>query len=703
MLFIWGYVRSAGSGLLLSLADMNANPVFFFFSLLLLSAKLIGQSPQMDSLNLALKNAKHDTSRVHCLVGISNEIYTFYPDSVIPLCDRAIALINKNIPQASEKEKRSYLAAKALAFSNIAFIQVNKGNKESAIHFWEQSLKIREGLNDQKGIASLLNNIGYVYNDNGSAAKALDFYIRSLKIREAIQDKKGITNSLHNIASIYLSNGDHAKAMEHYRKNLSIQKEINDKKGMAYSYLNIGNLLFKKGDKGSELPDTVKALDCFQKSLELFEEVPYKQGIAKALNNIGILYQLAGIPGCSGSKEECAKKSQLAAVENFQKSLKISVEISNKEGIASALNYIADSYYRQNKLKEATLYANRGMAISRELGSPLLIKTAANLLVTLYEKQQEPGPALEMYKLYIRMRDSITNTENQKALIHSEFQNEFDKKAVADSLKLAKDKEVYTLQIGNDKKQKMYLYVLIFLSLIFVFFIYNRFRLSTRQKKEIELQNKIILRSLGEKEILLKEIHHRVKNNLQVISSLLGLQSESIEDSALKSLFSESKNKINTISLIHQKLYQSNNLAEIDMQDYFSSLYNYIVPLFGNSQRDIRFHLTTSDIKFDVDTSVPLGLIFNELITNSLKYAFVNSTTGTITVVLAKLNDGIYSFSVQDNGQGFSERVKRPQALGLNLVGMLVTQLNGEYAVDSQNGTKITISFEDTFTRKQAE
>ncbi|HEY1039886.1 MAG TPA: tetratricopeptide repeat protein [Bacteroidia bacterium] len=657
-----------------------------------------GQSPLLDSLNLALKNAKHDTTRIHCLVKISNEIYPFYPDSVTPICTKAIALINKNIATAGSAEKKSYLTDKARALSNMGFIEQNKGNNEKAIDLWQQALKIREEINEQLGIASLLNNIGFVYMENGSTDKALDFYRKSLKIREKAGNKGGITNSLHNIASIYYATGDTVKALEYYRKNLAIQQEINDKKGMAYSYLNIGNTLFEIN------PGNVKEpLDYLQKSLSLFEEIQFKQGIIKALKNIGKIYQSEGLPGCTGSRKECLQKGIVAAMDNFQRSLKISEEISNKEGTAEALNYIADCYYRQNKLKEAMVYANKGMMVSQELKSPSLIKTAANLLYGIYEKQNKPEPALEMYKLFIQMRDSIQNKENQKTLIRSEFQIEFDKKAIADSLKLAKDKEVYTIQIENDKKQKLYLYILVFLSLVSGFFIYNRFRVTARQKKEIELRNSIISRSLEEKEVLLKEIHHRVKNNLQVISSLLGLQSESIENGALKNLFSESKNKINTISLIHQKLYQSGDLAEIDMHDYFSSLYNYIQPLFENNRKNIQFNLSTAAIKFDVDTSVPLGLIFNELITNSLKYAFADKRDGTIDVTLEELEKGRFVFSVSDDGSGFDGQTKRSNSLGLNLVRMLTSQLNGNCLIESGKGTKITIRFEDTLTRKQAE
>jgi two-component sensor histidine kinase len=274
---------------------------------------------------------------------------------------------------------------------------------------------------------------------------------------------------------------------------------------------------------------------------------------------------------------------------------------------------------------------------------------------------------------------------------------------------------VYTLFYNYHSYTMMYLPYLSIASFTITFSIALAFRNKNIQKelkiKEIETsllkieneKNSMIKKSLKEKEVLLKEIHHRVKNNLQVVSSLLGLQSSNIEDENVKKIFAESKNKIQAISLIHQTLYQNKDLAEIDMDEYFKNMYVHILSLFGHEAKKVEFQLYTNNIKFDIDTSVPIALIFNELVTNSLKYAFRDLQGGQLKVELTKLKEGVFCLKVEDNGRGFKTEEMRKNSLGLQLVQMLSSQLNGSFECNSDNGTKISIIFEDTKQRKLAE
>ncbi|MBL7920946.1 MAG: hypothetical protein JNJ40_11565 [Bacteroidia bacterium] len=228
-----------------------------------------------------------------------------------------------------------------------------------------------------------------------------------------------------------------------------------------------------------------------------------------------------------------------------------------------------------------------------------------------------------------------------------------------------------------------------------------------KQKEEINIKNielvansNQIKKSLKEKEVLLKEIHHRVKNNLQIISSLLGLQSNKIKANDLKLLFSESRSKISAIAQVHEKLYQSDNLSEVNIDDYLTSLYSSIISILEIKANNIEFTYNKSGLYLDIDTSVPLGLILNELVTNSIKYAFNNNKNCNITVGLNVRTDKMYEFSYSDNGSGFDTNTTI-EGLGLNLIKLLARQLGGIVEIDAIKGTKFKIIFMDTSTRKK--
>jgi len=194
------------------------------------------------------------------------------------------------------------------------------------------------------------------------------------------------------------------------------------------------------------------------------------------------------------------------------------------------------------------------------------------------------------------------------------------------------------------------------------------FRVRSKNKK-INEQNSIISTALTEKEILLKEIHHRVKNNLQVISSLLSIQSRSISDVKAKEAILEGRSKVHSMSLIHQNLYQKDNLTGIQMNDYLPQLSNNLFDTYDINGDQIEIKTDVTPINLDVETVIPIGLIVNELITNCLKYAFFNGRKGTVEVKLKKQNDQLI-LEVLDNGIGLDidELTKKKESFGHSLI-----------------------------------
>lgn len=214
--------------------------------------------------------------------------------------------------------------------------------------------------------------------------------------------------------------------------------------------------------------------------------------------------------------------------------------------------------------------------------------------------------------------------------------------------------------------------------------------ISGRKKAEDVLNN-----SLLEKEILLKEIHHRVKNNLAIIKALLNLQSYQINDPLVKNLFLESQNRVGSMALLHEKLYRSDNLSNINIKEYLSSLIEHLFQSYNINPDIISLEMKIADIQLEIDHLIPCGLIINEIITNSLKYAFEKDTKGIIRVEFNQEKEGEVGLTVCDNGKGLNPamELETSTSLGFQIIKMLVMQLSGTLRLDGSQGTLFEIKF----------
>jgi len=218
---------------------------------------------------------------------------------------------------------------------------------------------------------------------------------------------------------------------------------------------------------------------------------------------------------------------------------------------------------------------------------------------------------------------------------------------------------------------------------------------SNKEAYERKLVSEKLEKSLQEKEVLFKEVHHRVKNNLSVISSLLNLQKQYIQskEDAVDS-FDDMRNRIFSIAQVHEQLYQSSTLSSIDMESYISSLTNMLktMHVFGTK---ITYSLNISNIFLSIDDAVPCGIIINELVTNSIKHAFTNRDNGAVSITLEEDSDGLCTLYYSDNGRGLQKPVdlENPESLGLKLIHVLTKQLDGTISIESSNGISFNIIF----------
>ncbi|WP_048190433.1 sensor histidine kinase [Methanobacterium sp. SMA-27] len=221
--------------------------------------------------------------------------------------------------------------------------------------------------------------------------------------------------------------------------------------------------------------------------------------------------------------------------------------------------------------------------------------------------------------------------------------------------------------------------------------------ITERKNAEIEIKN-----SLNEKEVLLREINHRVKNNLQIIASLLHLQADSIDDKRIADILKESETRVKSMAIVHEKLYQSPNFNDINFKQYLEKLVYDILYTYGIKIGPIKVQMDIEDINLNIDTAIPLGLIINELITNTIKYAFPQNE-GTITIQLKSLTEHM-EITIADDGIGLPKYIKleNPETLGLKLVQNLVKQLDGDLKLNLDNGSEFKITFKELKYKKRS-
>ncbi|MGF7118314.1 sensor histidine kinase [Methanobacterium oryzae] len=227
---------------------------------------------------------------------------------------------------------------------------------------------------------------------------------------------------------------------------------------------------------------------------------------------------------------------------------------------------------------------------------------------------------------------------------------------------------------------------------------HNGFVCSSRNIDDRKQAEERIKLSLEEKEVLLKEIHHRVKNNMQIISSLLNLQSNYVKNGNEIEIFKESQDRVRSMAMIHENLYKSENIARINFGEYIQKLVSGLFSSYGIKSNMIQMKMNLDDVLMDIDQAIPCGLILNELITNSIKHAFLTSEglkeRYKMNIILSK-HDNMLKIVVSDNGVGFPENIdfQNTESLGLQLVKALVNQLNGKIELERNNGTKFTLKF----------
>jgi len=511
----------------------------------------------------------------------------------------------------------------------------------------------------EKDLTLLNTQLGYVYERRGQLDKAADYALETLRLGEKLNDKWAIAMAYSDLSNLFWKQSKFETGLKYGLKSLEIFEErgIND---LDYDFT-----LFVVGNNYVALKEYEKALNYLQHSIVIGERYGFYNNLSDAYILLLDLY-------ANLNEFEKAEEAGINA-------LKYAELLSNNFMVMSSWLSIGKLQNLQGKYSLAIESLTKCIAIATdEFGDTFRLSQAYGALGKAYAGNHQYQQAYQAFAEYDRFKSAVFTAEADQRI--SQLQTEF---------KVAEKESTIQLQQSRIKKQKTIQTLTIIVVGLLVLYLVLLFKAVSNNAKK----NRLLQKQNEEKEFLLKEIHHRVKNNLEIVSSLLSLQSAQIDDPNIIEAMQKSQQRVQSMSMIHQKLYQGKSLSGIEMKDYFMNLGNYIVHSYGAQER-ILFVCNMDSIELDVDMAIPIGLIVNELITNSMKYAFPNNVPGRIEISLDEVGSELH-LTVIDNGVGRIEGSgSHGTGFGTQLIELLTKQLDGNMKLAVQDGTSVSFEFQ---------
>ncbi|WP_165769978.1 tetratricopeptide repeat protein [Flagellimonas pacifica] len=561
---------------------------------------------------------------------------------------------------ARQTDNQSLLAK---SLKNLANTYMRASRFEMALDLNEKAMKIFKSTNNMEELAGVYNNLGATYRRKGDFTKALDFFFKSLNIKDSLGGIN-LTSAYANIGQIYRQKGEPKKALTYFFQSLEIDEKNDDLSGMAINFSNIGTAYENQGKYDM-------ALSYARKALAIDEKLNDKYGVAIDYNNMAEAY--------------FGKKQYSGSFDYYQKSLTIKRKMGNQNGMAHTLQRMAKLHSDWKKHDSALVFAHKSLSILDSVDNKERKMEAHNVLSEIYSAKGDHKNAMASYKEYIKLRETIFNIAKER--LASDMESKYESAKKDNTIEVQR-----TTIAGQQKIQVLYGILSGLLGLILLG-LYHNHKKGKKRNKELQGLNEALDAKNAQNELLLREIHHRVKNNLEMVKSLIALQSAQIEDKSTKEAMLASQNRVESMGIIHQKLYQGENLGSIEMKDYFINLSEGILDSFS-AEGKVEIECIMDELELDIDTAVPIGLIVNELLTNALKYAFPSGEQGLVKIFLTK--DGVDTLNLQvaDNGVGKKNNpAPKVKGFGRELVGMLTRQLNGTMEEDFGLGTTISFKF----------
>ena len=547
------------------------------------------------------------------------------------------------------------------------------GKPDSALPLLQASTRLATQLHYRAGEGEALFQTSDFYRQKGNYPTALEKLLESQHISEELKDvsKQAQINVLLALLNKDISGANQtesylATGIAYSRVAYALYAKTLDTGGMINSLNTAGIIYRDMGKVWGRHKNYDSAFDAYTKALSLVARSGKgKPNLPRLYNNISQVYLEY-------------KKDYPTALAYLLKAMHYNDSTHNINSLSYNYGNISNAYVQLHRYDEGLLYARKMLQTAQALKKPERVQNAELQLYRAFEAKAQMDSALYYYVKADMLGDSLTNLSKTRQVADLQTKYETVKKEV----------EISRLQTEGSDKNKRITILIVALALFIVLaacmiWLYQRV---VKQRQRITQQS-------AQLELMMKELHHRVKNNLQIVSSLLSLQTNKLQDEGAISVLKESQLRVQAMSFIHQRLYKKDSLTEVNMKEYLTDLAELLLSTYGYDRDGFDLQISANKEMLDIDQALPIGLIINEMMTNALKYAYTGVDRPSLHIILTDSVQQLVCL-VKDNGIGLDESKwkQKSSSFGKQLITALCKQLRAQQSLVVDRGTQFTIT-----------
>lgn len=553
-----------------------------------------------------------------------------------------------------------HLLQKASEFTQTDFDSMN--------YYATKAMEFSETSGFSTGIIQSKYLQANFFRRKGDYSRAVSSLLENIRLCDSMEMKREKLQNEELLANVYKEMGGEKLTNAYLYKGLELAREVQveAEKNKYFTELisayNVQGIIFRDLSKEGKKNLMDSALSLYLKAIQVIQTSGEgKNQLAKLYNNISQVYN-----------EHFHDYNR--ALEYLMKAVSINEKNKNFTSLSFNFGNISEVYLNMKNPIQAEKYAHKMLQVSSQLNAPHRILNAYSQLIRVHKAMQQYDSALYYREQFMAVTDSLTNVQKTGQI--AEMQTRFETKE-------KESKIAYLNQLNKEKNQRFLLSMFAMVILVlFAVLLIIQIRSLKKQRKQIAEQSERL-------QWMMKELHHRVKNNLQIVSSLLNLQVFRLSDEESVQALKESQQRVQAMSLIHQRLYQEEKVTMVNFKSYCYDLVESLMKAYGYDADQFDLQIKIENELLDVDTVMPLALLLNEIITNSFKYAYNRVSRPALQITLSQNHDHL-QLEISDNGPGIKEKEEKEPGFGKKLIEALSRQIRATYTIKSENGTNYT-------------
>lgn len=596
---------------------------------------------------------------------------------------------------------------------NVWSKQIAPFNPEVALQLAQQNLLLAQQLEDPYRAATACARIGWAFDFGSSIDPALYYYGRAAKEFEELGFPSEAGDNLHNMGVVYLIHNHLPEAWLQFEQTLEIRQSAQDSFGMAKVYNNLGLLSRRQANPA-------QALRYYQLALHFYKHTGETSSQLRTLSNINSVLQdleqwEASVTTSTRLIQQFEQRNRAHSLSMERINLAVAkyylgevvaaeeqyrLAIQELEALPPLLdNNLEKAYhnygsllYDQGRINAALKMELKALRLAKEREMPEVQQSAHMQLGKLYAHKKQYKLAFAHQDSAIQLQKELFDASTADALARINVRFQLDSirtvEAARTQIEVEKRKTAEMLQ-QKEEQRTQWLAVTILVFIVLLVSLLYQFRKNVRNQRQLETQNQLIEQNLAEKELLMREIHHRVKNNLQSIKSMINIQRRSHVSPNIEEVLNPIQNRVNAMVLVHGKLYGKTALTQIDAGEYLEELSLAVLDSFGFKGKRLQLEFNMSPLYLSLDALLNLGLVINELVTNACKYGATRKDLLELSVSGISQKDH-YLIVLQDRGKG--KMVSGADSFGNSLITALMKKLKGEINYVEQNGLRVELN-----------